>query len=164
LWRPLFGARDIFFDASDLLAKLFEVRLSNRLRADGENGAASHINGMAFDGRTPMTSRFGRIFATALSAVLVAPVFAQAADVLLPPYDGSQPSAEVVTDDEALAVLHRHGIAQVSTLGRVGDYWEGEGMLKGKPVIAYVFTDGALRIQSASPGDRVRVQSAELPK
>ena len=99
-----------------------------------------------------MTSRFGRIFATALSAVLVAPVFAQAADVLLPPYDGSQPLAEVVTDDEALAVLHRHGIAQVSTLGRVGDYWEGEGMLKGKPVIAYVFTDGALKNSVGEPG------------
>ncbi len=93
-----------------------------------------------------MTSRFGRIFATALSAVLVVPVFAQAADVLLPPYDGSRPSAEVMTDDEALAAMHQHGIAQVRTLARVGDYWEGEGTLKGKPVIAYVFTDGALKI------------------
>jgi hypothetical protein len=110
-----------------------------------------------------MTSRFRLIFATALSAALFAPLLAQA-DVLLPPYDGSQRSAEVATDDEALAVLHHNGIAQVKTLGHVGDYWEGEGTLQGKPVIAYVFTDGALKIQPAGPGDHVRVQSAQLPK
>ena len=90
-----------------------------------------------------MTSRFGLIFATALSAVILAPAFAQAADLLLPPYDGSAPSATVVTDAQALAALHQRGIARVSSFGRVGDYWEGEGMLAGKPVIAYVFGNGA---------------------
>lgn len=111
-----------------------------------------------------MTSRFGLIFATALGAAVIAPIFAQADQVLLPPYDGSAPSAKVATDDQALAALHQRGIARVSSFGRVGDYWEGEGMLAGKPVIAYVFTDGALQIQPASPGERVRTQSAELPE
>lgn len=111
-----------------------------------------------------MTSRFGLIFATALSAVVVAPIMARADQVLLPPYDGGAPPAKVATDAQALAVLHQRGIARVSSLGRVGDYWEGEGLLAGKPVIAYVFTSGALQIQPATPGDRVRTQSAELPE
>jgi hypothetical protein len=111
-----------------------------------------------------MTSRFGLIFATALSAIVVAPMFAQAANVLLPPYDGGTPQAKVATDAQALAALHQRGIVRVSSFGRVGDYWEGEGLLAGKPVIAYVFSDGALQIQPAAPGERVRAQSAELPK
>ena len=111
-----------------------------------------------------MTSRFGLFFASALSAIVVAPVLAQSADILLPPYDGSAPPDKVATDAQALAILHHRGIARVSGLGHVGDYWEGEGMLAGKPVIAYVFSDGALRIQLAAPGDRVRTQSAELPE
>jgi hypothetical protein len=111
-----------------------------------------------------MTSRFGLIFATALSAVIVAPVLVQAADVLLPPYDGSAPPAKIATDAQALAALHQRGVARVSSLGRVGDYWESEGMLAGKRVIAYVFTDGALQIQPAAPGERVRTQSAQVPQ
>ncbi len=111
-----------------------------------------------------MTSRFGLIFATALSAIVAAPAFAQAADTLLPPYDGSAPPAKVATDAQALAALHQRGIARVSSFGRVGDYWESEGMLAGKPVIAYVFTDGALQIQPAIPGERIRAQSAQLPE
>ena len=111
-----------------------------------------------------MTSRFGLVFATALGAIVVAPGLARAADILPPPYDGSASGAKVATDAQALAVLHQRGMARVSGLGRVGDYWEGEGMLAGKPVIAYVFSDGALRIQPAAPGDRVRTQSAELPE
>jgi len=111
-----------------------------------------------------MTSRFGLIFATALSAVATAPVLAQAADILPPPYDGSTPPAKIATDAQALSVLHQRGIAHVSSLGRVGDYWEGEGLLAGRPVIAYVFADGALKIQPAAPGDRIRTQSAQLPE
>jgi hypothetical protein len=111
-----------------------------------------------------MTSRFRLIFATALSAVVVAPMLARADNTLLPPYDGSAPAAKVATDDQAITVLHQRGIAHVSSLGRVGDYWEGEGLLAGKPVIAYVFADGALQIQPATSGDRVRTQSAELPE
>ena len=111
-----------------------------------------------------MTSRFGLIFATALSAVVIAPVLAQADDLILPPYDGSAPPAKIATDGQALAVLHQRGVGHVSGLGRVGDYWEGEGMLAGKPVIAYVFTSGALEIQPAAPGERVRTQSAALPE
>jgi hypothetical protein len=110
-----------------------------------------------------MASRFGFIFAAALSAVVVAPAFAQADELLLPPYDGSAPTAKVATVAQALALLHQRGIARVSSFGRVGDYWEGEGRLAGKPVIAYVFADGALQIQPAAPGDRVRTQSAQLP-
>jgi hypothetical protein len=111
-----------------------------------------------------MMSRFGLIFATALGAVVVAPIFAQAADVLLPPYDGSAPTAKVATDEQALDALHQGGIARVSNLGRVGDYWVSQGMLAGKPVIAYVFTDGALQIQPAAPGEHVRTQSAQAPE
>jgi hypothetical protein len=111
-----------------------------------------------------MTSRFGLIFATALGAAVVIPMFVQADDLVLPPYDGSAPPAKVATDGQALALLRQRGIAGVNRFGRVGDYWEGEGRLAGKPVIAYVFADGALQIQSAAPGDRVRSQSAYLPE
>jgi hypothetical protein len=111
-----------------------------------------------------MTLRFGLVLAMALSAVVVAPILAQADEVLLPPYDGSAPPAKVATDAQALVVLHQRGIARVRSLGRVGDYWEGEGMLAGKPVIAYVYGDGALQIQPAVPGERVRAQSAQLPE
>jgi len=111
-----------------------------------------------------MTSRFGFFFAAALGAVAVAPILAQADDILLPPYDGSTPPAKVATDGQALVALHQRGIARISRLGRVGDYWEGQGILGGKPVIAYVFSDGALQIQPAAPGERVRTKSAELPE
>jgi hypothetical protein len=110
-----------------------------------------------------MTLRYGLIVSLALGAVIAAPALAQA-DVLLPPYDGSQPPAKIATDSAALAALHHGGVARVSSLGQVGDYWEGNGFVKGKPVIAYVFSDGAVKIQPASPGERVRVQSAELPE
>ena len=109
-----------------------------------------------------MMSRHGLIVTLAFAAI-AAPAIAPA-DVLLPPYDGSPPPAKIVTDDQALAALLHGGVVQVSSLGRVGNYWEGEGFVKGKPVIAYVFSDGALKIQAASPGERVRVQSAELPE
>jgi hypothetical protein len=110
-----------------------------------------------------MMSRFGVVFATALGAVVIAPMLTQAADVLPPPYgDVQQP--KVATDAQALATLHQRGIARVSGFGRVGDYWEGEGMLAGKPVVAYVFADGALQIQAAGPGERVRTQSALAPQ
>jgi hypothetical protein len=109
-----------------------------------------------------MTSRYGLILALTLGVRAAVPTLAQA-DVLLPPYDGSAPPAKIATDDQALATLHQHGIARVSGLGRVGDYWEGEGLLKGKPVIAYVFNDGALKVEPIRPGDRIPVQAAELP-
>jgi hypothetical protein len=111
-----------------------------------------------------MMSRFGLIFATALSAAVVAPTFAQADDLILPPYDGSAPPAKVATDAQALDALHQRGVTRVSGLGRVGDYWVSQGILAGKPVNAYIFTDGALQIQPATPGDRVRVQSAQMPE
>jgi hypothetical protein len=111
-----------------------------------------------------MTSRFGLIFATALSAIVVTPMLAQAADTILPPYDGSASPAKVATDAQALDALHQRGLTRVSGFGRVGDYWVSQGMLAGKPVIAYIFADGALQIRPAMPGDRVRVQSAQMPE
>jgi len=102
--------------------------------------------------------------ATALSAVFVAPQFARADELILPPYDGSAPPPKVATDAQALAVLHHRGIGRVSNLGRVGDYWESDGTRAGEPVIAYVFNDGALQIQPAARGERVPLQSAQLPR
>jgi hypothetical protein len=111
-----------------------------------------------------MMSRFGHIFATALGAAIVVPAFAQADELILPPYNGSAPPAKVATDAQAMAVLHQRGIAHVSGFGRVGDYWESEGTLAGKPVIAYVFNNGVLQIQPARPGEGIRTQSAQLPE
>jgi len=111
-----------------------------------------------------MTSRFGLIFATALSAIVVVPALARASDILLPPYNGSAPPAKVATDEQALAMLHQRGIAGVSNFGRVGDYWQSEGVLAGRPVIAYVFTDGALETRPVAPGERVPTQSVQLPQ
>ena len=110
-----------------------------------------------------MTSRFGLIFATTLSAAVVAPALARASDIVLPPYDGSAPPAKVATDEQALAVLQQRGIARMSNFGRVGDYWQSEGMLAGRPIIAYVFADGALETRPAAP-ERVPTQSVQLPQ
>jgi hypothetical protein len=92
------------------------------------------------------------------------PLVAQADEIILPPYDGSAPPAKVATDAQALDALHQRGIAHVSGFGRVGDYWISEGILAGKPVIAYVFNTGALQIQPVKAGERMPTQAAEAPE
>jgi hypothetical protein len=73
-------------------------------------------------------------------------------DLMAPPFAGP-PAPAIVTDDQALAALHQRGVAAVRRLGRVGDYWEGEGLLGGRPVLAYVFEDGATATRPAAPSD-----------
>jgi hypothetical protein len=60
-------------------------------------------------------------------------------------WDGAG-SPPIATDDEARGVLLRHGLSQISELGRVGDYFEANARLGGKPVVAYLFDNGSLKI------------------
>ena len=92
-------------------------------------------------------------FVLGLSGLLLAtPVFAQsdlAVNLMAPPFNVSPPP-KVTRSDEALSALHRAGVQDVRRLGRVGDYWEGEGTLHGKPTLAFVYENGAIRLRPAS--------------
>jgi len=87
----------------------------------------------------------------AAAVALAAPAAFAQTSLILPPYDGGTPPA-IATQGQALAALSHRGVADVRCLALVGDYWEGAGMLGGKPVVAYVFDNGALEIHPASPG------------
>lgn len=93
-----------------------------------------------------------------LGAFLATPVLAQTS-LILPPYNGD-PSPKIATEAQALHALQRRGVARVRHIGKVGDYWESDGMLNGKPVVAYVFDSGAIEIKPAAPDT---LQSAALP-
>jgi hypothetical protein len=109
--------------------------------------------------------RFSRLMLAAVAvAGLAAPALAQST-VIPPPYDGSAPSV-IVTEDQALQTLRARGVTHIQRLAQVGDYWEGEGMVNGRRVVAYLFGNGALEVKAAAPGDRVPVpeQSAAAPE
>lgn len=93
-------------------------------------------------------------------AVFAAPAVAQTS-LILPPYDGS-PAPKIATEQQALAALQAHGVVDVQRLGRVGDYWEGAGLERGRPVVAYVFTSGAIETRQASP-DQLHQALRALP-
>ncbi|HLI21724.1 MAG TPA: hypothetical protein VKV32_11430 [Stellaceae bacterium] len=95
----------------------------------------------------------------ALLAAAAAPAFAQAT-LILPPYDGSGPTPRIATEGQAIDALHQKGVVRISRIGHVGDYWESDGMLDGRPVVGYVFDNGAVETKQASPGE---LQSAALP-
>ncbi len=84
--------------------------------------------------------------------LLAAPAFAQGdrvVNLMAPPFN-VPPPAKVVRSDQALAALHHSGLRDVRRLGRVGDYWEGEGMLRGKATLAFVFENGAVTLKPAT--------------
>lgn len=71
------------------------------------------------------------------------------------------PSApKIATEGQALAALHARGVSQVRHIGLVGDYWEGMGIEGGRPVVAYVFDNGAIETHPASADE---LQQAFLP-
>ena len=98
------------------------------------------------------SSAFALTFATLLAAAPSA--FAQsdfAVNLMAPPFN--QPAPPKVTNDaQALAALHRRGVHEIGRLGQVGDYLEGEGRLQSKPVLAYVYENGATEVRPADPG------------
>ena len=81
----------------------------------------------------------------AAPAFAAAPALARTAIVIPPP-----PQPKIATESAALAALRHDGIRKVERLGRVGDYWESEGLLDGRPVVAYLYADGALEVQPAT--------------
>jgi len=83
------------------------------------------------------------VIAFAAASVLALPVAAQG----VAPLSSCRVGGRVETENGALAVLHRCGVNSVAGLGRVGDYWEGEGLLRGKPVVAYLYDEGTLSLQ-----------------
>ena len=98
------------------------------------------------------------ICALALFANVAAPMaFAQT--LVLPPYGGG-PTPKIATEGDALQALHRQGVVRISRIGHVGNYWESDGMLNGRPVVGYAFDNGAVETKPASPG---AIQSAALP-
>lgn len=104
-----------------------------------------------------------------LGAFVATPVLAQTS-LILPPYDGGSPP-KIATQAQAIGVLQQRGIADIRHIGKVGDYWESDGVLRNKPIVAYVFDSGAIEIKPAAPEAQsaalppvdAREQSAELP-
>ncbi|HEV8015925.1 MAG TPA: hypothetical protein VGP48_10350 [Stellaceae bacterium] len=110
--------------------------------------------------------RFSRLMLAAVAvAGLAAPALAQST-VIPPPYDGNSAPSVIVTEDQALNTLRARGVTHIERLAQVGDYWEGEGVVNGRRVVAYLFGNGALEVKAAAPGDRVPVpeQSAAAPE
>lgn len=112
-----------------------------------------------------MIRRLPPYLALAAALACAAPALAQTA-LIIPPYDPAGPSAKIATDDQALAAMRAHGVTQVQRLGLVGDYWEGEGLLDGRYVVAYIFDNGAFEARPTVPGEHVPVpiQSAQTPR
>lgn len=104
-------------------------------------------------------SRHVFAFATA-AAVLAGPAAFAQTSLILPPYDGGT-APKIDTPSQALAALRAHGVADVNRLGKVGDYWESDGIVAGQPVVAYVFDNGAVEVKGSTPA---AVQSAALPR
>ena len=106
-------------------------------------------------------------------AVLAAPAAFAQTILVLPPYNGD-PAPKIATEAQALDALHQRGVANVGRIGKVGDYWESDGVLNGKPIVAYVFGNGGVDIKpstatapvqaAALPPVGVPEQSAELPQ
>lgn len=105
-----------------------------------------------------MTRILRNVLMTAAVVAVAAPAFAQA-NLILPPYNGD-PSPKIATESDALTALHHRGVADVQRLGKVGDYWESDGRLNGRPIVAYVFDSGAIEIKPSTPD---AIQSAALP-
>jgi hypothetical protein len=93
-----------------------------------------------------------------LAAFVATPVLAQT-NLVLPPYNGD-PSPKVATEAQAVGALRQRGIVGIRHIGKVGDYWESDGILNDKPIVAYVFDSGAIEIK---PGAPEALQSAALP-
>lgn len=109
-----------------------------------------------------MTRISRHVFAIATASVLfAAPAAFAETSLILPPYDGSAPAPKVDTQSQALAALQARGVADVNRLGKVGDYWESDGIVGGQPVVAYVFDNGAVEVKSSTPA---ALQSAALPR
>lgn len=50
----------------------------------------------------------------------------------------------------ARAVLHRHGVAEIRSLARIGDYWEAAATEHGRPIVVYLLDNGNLSIRHYS--------------
>lgn len=57
----------------------------------------------------------------------------------------------IATAGAARDALRRHGMAAIRGLGRIGDYWEAEGLRRGRPVVGYAYRDGEVSIRGATP-------------
>lgn len=104
-----------------------------------------------------MTNLSRSALAALALALAGAPALAQT--LVIPP----PPQPKIATASAALAALSHDGIRNVERLGLVGDYWESEGRLDGRPVVAYLYTDGALKVQPATAGALLQAFGA-LPR
>jgi hypothetical protein len=68
----------------------------------------------------------------------------------------------IATEAEARRALLLHGLRDVTRLGPVGDYWEANARAHGRRVVAYLFTDGTLRIDR-HPTEMVQLGSRLSP-
>lgn len=101
-----------------------------------------------------MTGMSGSMLVLAAIGLSTAPVLAhtqQQTRLLLPPY-GSD-TAKIASEGQARAALAGDGVTDLRGLGQVGDYWEGEGLRHGQPVVAYLFDNGAVEIKHYPPGE-----------
>lgn len=83
---------------------------------------------------------------SALALVPVASVRAMSAPAAKQDAQGGT-RPRIATEAEARRALLRHGLADVTALGPVGDYWEANARAHGEPVVAYLFDDGTVWIK-----------------
>jgi hypothetical protein len=68
---------------------------------------------------------------------------------LMPPLNGATPP-RFERANWASATLRAHGLRDIRGLARVGDYWEASAVERGRRVVVYLLSDGALDIRPAT--------------
>ena len=91
----------------------------------------------------------GMAFGAAALSAFSLPVLAQTQLVIPPP---GAPGV-IADENQARAALSRDGVRDLGQVALVGDYWEGQGVVNGQPVTAYLFSNGGFETQPALPDD-----------
>jgi hypothetical protein len=63
-----------------------------------------------------------------------------------PPLAEAAPKPRFATAEQARAAFGRNGLDHVQGLEQVGDYWEAEAVVGGKPSAVYLMNDGTLSV------------------
>ena len=101
------------------------------------------------------------LFIAAAMAAVAVPAFAR--DLVIPPAPLANAPPPIADEGQARAAMSLQGVRNINGVAQVGDYWEGQGSLNGRPVTAYLFANGAFETKPATTVHSELRQSAELP-
>jgi hypothetical protein len=57
----------------------------------------------------------------------------------------------MATDEQAKVAFRDYGLTELLGLEQVGDYWEVEALVDGKPAAAYLSDDGTITVREFPP-------------